>query len=801
MTDLEDNNTTTNSKKGGLLKLCPDRKISLTSSRLPSHGNSSERRGFAVVRKRGRPSSSSLEKSPDDQSSLTDGEAQARLDAFQKAAKLHSTTKDPSSDKEQDNASRMQSEENNTSQKSPQEQSLDSPQTFINAENDSSVANTNRASKTSDNIKDETEVGFRGKPRKGKLQQDKAKNITRSDWKKVLDSSGEDEGLNSRQIKSPPKARKKARAVFADKQRAFPTKKLANTVIYSDGISVTNLASQMKEKVSKIIKFLNQLDIKCSAKDAIDYETAELVVNEFRHQIKKSSTSQIEESFDEAFMPSDQTLSRPPVVTIMGHVDHGKTSLLDAIRHSNVTNLESGGITQHIGAYQTKTKDDQCITFIDTPGHAAFTAMRARGAKVTDVVVLVVAADDGIMEQTVEAINHIKAASVPVIVAINKIDKPGADVSKAINALTSYDLVPEEYGGDVLVVPVSAKEKKNIDKLKEVILLQAEIMELGCDPQRRACGVVLESRVVQNRGVLVSLLVQNGTLKVGDFIVAGTVCGRIRVMFNDQGERIKEAPPSAPVEVMGVSFVSEAGERFAVFADEKAAKELVEHRVAKQNRSQTNISATDFKEMLDSNQEKESLSIVLKADTQGSIEAITAALLKLSNEDLKINIAHSAVGAVSESDVILAYTSGAKISAFNVGVDINARALLKKYDLDVDSYSVIYDLLDHIESLVKGAANIVQEQKYIGSAVVRKVFNISKVGKIAGCYVTDGLIRKDAIIKLLRDGIVIHEGDIKTLRRFKENVKEVGLNFECGLAFDRYSDIKENDIIQAFGVT
>ena len=798
MTNLEDNNITTNNKKDSLLKLCPDRKISLTSPKSISHNNVSERRGFSVVRKRGRASSSfsNSEKPIDDQSNLTDGEAQARLDAFQKAAKLHSVTEDSSSAK-QDRASKMQSEGNNVLQ----EQLLVSPQISINAENDNSLVSTTKISKESDLAEDKKKVNFRGKPKKGGSQQDKAKNTMKSDWKKILDSGDKDERVNSRQVKLQPQTRKKTRVASAGKQRMFSAKKLVNTAIYSDGISINNLASQIKERVSGVIKFLNQLDIKCLAEDTIDYEVAELVVNEFGHQIKKSGALQIEKLFDEVFTSSDQTSSRPPVVTIMGHVDHGKTSLLDAIRHSNITNLESGGITQHIGAYQTKTKDDQCITFIDTPGHAAFTAMRARGAKVTDLVVLVVAADDGIMEQTAEAINHIKAASVPVIVAINKIDKPGADASKVINSLAGYGLVPEEYGGDVLVVPVSAKEKKNIDKLKEAILLQAEIMGLGCNPKRRACGVLLESRIVQNRGVLISLLVQDGTLKVGDFIAAGTACGRIRVMLNDQGKRIKEATPSTPVEVMGISFASEAGERFAMFADEKAAKELVGHRVAAQNKAKTSISPVDLKEMLGNNQKRERLNIILKADTQGSIEAISAALLKLSNEDLKINIAHSAVGAVSESDVVLACTSGAKTLAFNVGVDINARSLLKKYDLNVDSYSVIYDLLDHIESLVKGAACVVQQQKYIGSAVVRKVFDVSKVGKIAGCYIIDGLIKKDAVIKLLRDGIIIHEGSIKTLRRFKENVKEVGLNFECGLAFDRYNDIKENDTVQVFEIT
>jgi translation initiation factor IF-2 len=535
----------------------------------------------------------------------------------------------------------------------------------------------------------------------------------------------------------------------------------------------------------------------------IDVDTITLVSEEFGVTVeyKEEVDQALFEEIEETDAPEDLK-ERPPVVTIMGHVDHGKTTLLDTIRQSKVAASEAGGITQHIGAYQVESGGKK-ITFLDTPGHAAFTTMRARGAQVTDITVLVVAADDGVMPQTIEAINHAKAADVPIIVAVNKIDKPEANPDRVKQQLTEHGLVPEEWGGDTIFVPVSALKGEGIDDLLEMILLVAEVQELKANPNKRARGVVIEAELDKNRGPVATILVQNGSLRVGDALVAGNYFGKVRAMINDRGRRVKEATPSTPVEILGLSDVPNAGDPFMVFQDEKQARSIADVRAERQRqkelKGQTRITLDDLYKQIQEGDVKE-LNIIIKADVQGSAEALRGGLEKIDVEGVKVNIIHSGVGAITESDIILASASNAIVIGFNVRPEPNARTMAEQEKVDLRLHRVIYDVIEEIESAMKGMLDPEYEEKVVGTAEVRQTFKVSKVGTIAGCYVTNGKVVRDGKARLIRDGVVIHEGEVDTLRRFKDDVREVAQGYECGMTLQNFNDIKEGDIIEVYVV-
>ncbi|PZP84794.1 MAG: translation initiation factor IF-2 [Azospirillum brasilense] len=593
------------------------------------------------------------------------------------------------------------------------------------------------------------------------------------------------------------KAHKKGHIIPSSQQE-----KIVRDVQIPEAITVQELANRMAERAVDVIKELMKLGTIATANQAIDADTAELIVETFGHKGRRVSDADVEEHLVED-NDTDETLrARPPVVTIMGHVDHGKTSLLDALRETDVVAGEAGGITQHIGAYQVEVAGGQKVTFLDTPGHEAFTAMRARGAKVTDIVVLVVAADDGIMPQTQEAISHAKAAGVPIIVAVNKIDKPDADPQKVKTALMNYDLVPEEFGGDIMVVEVSAKQKLNLDKLLEAILLQAEVMELKANPDRRGSGSVVEARVDKGRGAVATLLLQRGTLRVGDIIVAGASYGRVRALIDDKGNDVKEAGPSVPVEVLGLDLPPEAGDEFAAVENEKAAREITEYRREKEKKRvvAANTKSVDQLFAIAGKTAAKELPIIIKADVHGSAEAIVGSLHKFHDEEVKVRVLLSGVGAITESDVTLAQATGALILAFNVRAMPKAKDLASAQKVDIRYYSIIYNLIDDVKAALSGLLSPELREDFIGYAEIRDVFNITKVGKVAGCMVTDGTIKRGCKVRLLRDNVVIHEGTLKTLKRFKDEVKEVKAGFECGMAFENYDDIRPNDMIECFEV-
>ncbi len=578
--------------------------------------------------------------------------------------------------------------------------------------------------------------------------------------------------------------------------------KITRDVVVPEVISVQDLANRMAERVADVIKSLMKLGTMASASQSIDADTAELVIEEFGHRIKRVTEGDVENILVDAEDDDPAKMkSRAPVVTIMGHVDHGKTSLLDALRKTAVVEGEAGGITQHIGAYQVKAGGEK-VTFLDTPGHAAFTAMRSRGAKATDIVVIVVAADDGIKMQTEEAISHAKAAEVPIIVAINKMDKPEADPQRVKNELMNYELVPEEFGGDIQVVEVSAKTRTGLDTLVETILLQAEIMELKANPERNASGVVIEAKIDKGRGVAATLLVQRGTLKVGDIVVAGGSWGKCRAIVDDQHKRLKKAIPSQPVEILGLSEAPMAGDEFAVVESEKTARDISEYRIRQEKQRVSAVTAKSLDQLFADagNDELKEMTVIIKGDVQGSVEAIIGSLEKFKNDEVEIKTVHSGVGAISESDVSLAQATGAIIFGFNVRAVGGAKALAEKEHVDIRYYSVIYDLVDDVRDAISGMLSPERREEMIGYAEIRDVFNITKVGKVAGCYVTDGEVRRGAGVRLLRDNVVIHEGKLKTLKRFKEEVKEVKQGYECGMAFENYDDIKVGDVIEAYEI-
>lgn len=575
------------------------------------------------------------------------------------------------------------------------------------------------------------------------------------------------------------------------------------TVSIPEEITVNELALRLKATAAEVIKKLMVMGVMATVNDVVDFDTASLVAMEFHAKVEKEIVVTIEERIIDDSEDDDQNLtSRAPVVVVMGHVDHGKTSILDAIRHADVTSGEAGGITQHIGAYRTKINDRE-MTFLDTPGHEAFTTMRARGAKSTDIAILVVAADDGIMPQTVEAINHAKAAEVSIIVAINKMDKAGANPDHVKQQLTEYGLVPEEWGGEVPCIPVSAKTKEGLDDLLEMVILVADMLELKANPDRNAKGVVIEARLDKGRGPIATMLVQNGTLLVGDIVVAGTTVGRVRAMTNDKGQKVEAAGPSCPVEITGLDEVPQGGDIFNAVSDERLARELVEQRKTDQKEeifnAQTKVTLDNLFDQMQLGDTKE-LKIIVKADVQGSVEAVKQSLEKLANEEVRVNVIHGGVGAIRESDVMLAHASEAIIVGFNVRPDVIAEANAERDGVEIRLYRVIYDCIEEIQQAMKGMLAPKIREVALGKAEVRNVIKIKSIGTIAGCYVLSGKIERNAGVRIVRDGIVIVEDTMSSLQRFKDSVKEVAAGYECGIGLEHYSDIKEGDIFEAYKI-
>ena len=614
-----------------------------------------------------------------------------------------------------------------------------------------------------------------------------------------------DEGQRQRSLASLRRARER------EKERRLSGgqsghDKVMREVVIPESITVQELASRMSERARDVVKFLMQQGDMKRADDVLDADTAELVVEEFGHSVRRVAESDVEEGFIGAEDAPETLQARAPVVTIMGHVDHGKTSLLDALRSTDVASGEAGGITQHIGAYQVRLKSGDKITFLDTPGHAAFSAMRLRGAKATDIVVLVVAADDSVMPQTVEAINHARAAGAPILVAVNKMDKPGADATKVLNDLLQHEVITESVGGDVQAIEVSALKKTGLDDLVEAISLQAELLELKANPDREADGVVIESQVEKGRGPVATLLVKRGTLKRGDIVVAGLQWGKVRALSDERGQKLKQAGPSLPVEILGLNGAPEPGEPFAVVPSEARARELTEYR-ARQRRQQgasTGPSAiASLEQMMENLKEKEIAEAVLvvKADVQGSAEAIKQAVEKLGNDEVRARVIHAAAGGITESDILLARSSNAPVIGFNVRATRQARELAEKEGVEIRYYAIIYDLLDDIKAVLEGMLSPDRRETFLGNAEVLEVFNISKLGKIAGCMVSEGVVRRGAHVRLLRDQVVIHEGELGTLKRFKDEVKEVHAGQECGMGFVNYHDLQKGDQIECFDVT
>ncbi|GAA0445149.1 translation initiation factor IF-2 [Lentibacillus halophilus] len=585
------------------------------------------------------------------------------------------------------------------------------------------------------------------------------------------------------------------------KHKQKPAKKVPEKITYSETLTVDELATKLNKETSEIIKKLMFLGVMATKNQDLDDDAVELICNEFSVEVEKEIILD-DTDFNKYLQEDDedQLVERPAVVTIMGHVDHGKTTLLDAIRQAKVQEDEAGGITQHIGAYQVENNGKK-LTFLDTPGHAAFTSMRSRGAQVTDIAVLVVAADDGIMPQTVEAINHAKAADVPIIVAVNKMDKEGANPDRVMQELTEYELVSEEWGGNTIFVNMSAVKHDGIDNLLEMLLLVSEMEELKANPQANAFGTVIEGELDKGRGPVATLLIQNGTLHKSDSIVVGSTFGRVRAMVNDQGRRVNSADPSTPVEVTGLNDVPQAGDQFLVFSDEKKARQVGQARQQKhiqESRSETaKVSVDDLFEQIKQGEMKE-INIVIKADVQGSAEALASSLEKIDVEGVKIKIIHTGVGAIKESDIILASASNAIVIGFNVRPDANAKKAAESEKVDVRQHRVIYKAIEEIEAAMKGMLDPEYEEKVIGQAEVREIFKVSRIGTIAGSYVTDGKITRDSGVRLIRDGVVQFEGEIDTLKRYKDDAKEVAQNYECGITIKNFNDIKEGDILEAF---
>ncbi len=637
--------------------------------------------------------------------------------------------------------------------------------------------------------------GYHEEKRSSKVNMNAYRNMS------VSDSDGDDmeDGVRHqrRSLASIKRSREKERLKHMEPK---VQEKVIREVVIPETITVAELANRMSEKGAAVVKVLMKLGMMVTITQTIDADTAELVVEELGHKAKRVAESDVEDILKKEEDAPEDLLPRSPVVTVMGHVDHGKTSLLDALRSSNVAGGESGGITQHIGAYQVMLSEGQKVTFIDTPGHEAFTAMRARGAKVTDLVVLVVAANDSVMPQTIEAIHHAKAAGVPIVVAINKIDVPGANPQKVRTDLLQHDVVVESMGGEVLDVEVSAKKHINLDKLIETILLQAEVLDLKASPSRSAEGVVVEARMDKGRGSVATVLIQKGTLNVGDIFISGQEWGRVRSLFNDKGQRVEKALPSQPVEVIGLQGTPSAGDDFVVVDSEAQAREISAYRQRKareQLQVKTMSGAEHLLAKIKAGEIKE-LPVLIKGDVQGSVEALNGILSKIANNEVKVHVLHSAVGAINESDVTLARASKAIIIGFNVRANPTAREMAKRDGVDIRYYSIVYDVADDMKHAVEGLLEPELKEKILGYAEVRQVISISKVGKIAGCMVKEGLVKRGAKVRLLRDSVVIYTGALSQLKRFKDDVKEVRENYECGMSFENYDDIKVGDMIECF---
>jgi translation initiation factor IF-2 len=612
---------------------------------------------------------------------------------------------------------------------------------------------------------------------------------------------GEDERVRS--LASVRRQRERERRQAELERLRSDQVKVVRDVILPDNITVQELANRMAARAGEVVKALMKLGVMATITQTLDADTADLVVQEFGHRARRVSESDVEMGLEGAADTEADLMPRPPVVTVMGHVDHGKTSLLDALRSTDVAAGEAGGITQHIGAYQVEMPSGEKITFIDTPGHEAFTAMRARGASVTDIVVLVVAADDGVMPQTIEAIRHAKAAGAPLIVAINKMDKEDANPGRVRQELLSYEVVVEDMGGETQDVEVSATKKTGLDKLTEAISLQAEILDLKANPDRPAEGTVIESRLDRGRGPVATVLVQKGTLRQGDIVVAGAEWGRVRAMLDDKARAVSEAGPSAPVEILGLAGVPSAGEPFVVVENESRAREIAEFRTRKLRDKAAGVTAGargTLDEMLARIQagEQKEVAVLIKADVQGSAEAIQATVLKLAHEEVKVRVLHAAVGQITESDIQLAKASDAYVLAFNVRATAQARDLAQRDGVDIRYYSIIYEVADDIEKLVQGKVAPKARERFLGYAEVRKVFNITRTGKVAGCMVTDGVVKRGAGVRVLRDNVVIHNGELSQLKRFKDDVREVARGYECGLSFANFHDLQEGDVIECF---
>ena len=619
-------------------------------------------------------------------------------------------------------------------------------------------------------------------------------------------TQGKEKFRNSKQRRDNNFVSNKRKQEEADRLRRLRLeviKKTPVTVQIPDEISVGELASRMKKTGAEVVKCLMKNGVMASLSQMIDFDTAAIIAEEMGCKVEKEVVVTIEEKLiDDHEDKAEDLVPRAPVVVVMGHVDHGKTSLLDYIRHAHVASGEAGGITQHIGAYQVMV-NGKPITFLDTPGHEAFTSMRARGAQVTDIVILVVAADDGIMPQTIEAINHAKAAGVPIIVAINKIDRPNADPERVTQQLTEYGLVSEDWGGDTIVVPVSAKQKTNLDTLLEMVLLQADVMELKANPNRLAKGTIVEAKLDKSRGPIATVLVQNGTLKKGDTIIAGTAFGRVRAMIDDKGRTVNTAGPSCPVEILGFNEVPEAGDIMNVADADKLTRQVAEERrdkiKAAQIKAKERVSLDDlFSQMAEG--DLKDLNIIVKADVQGSVEAIKQAFEKLSNEEVRVRVIHGAVGAITESDIVFASASNAIVIGFNVRPDAAAKAAAEKEKVDVRTYRVIYSAIEDIQAAMKGMFKPVFKEVDMGRAAVRNTFRISGVGTVAGAYVQDGKITRSAQVRVVRDGVILYDGKLAALKRFKDDVKEVAAGYECGISFENFNDVREGDIIEAYSM-
>ena len=635
----------------------------------------------------------------------------------------------------------------------------------------------------------------------GEINEHKLKGLKRADRLSNMFDDSDGGMLDYYDLTTQRGKKGKKKPVKDDENRTKQKIFKLEEITIPETITVKDFAAELKKTTAEVIKKLLGYGVMATINNEIDFDTATLIADEFGIKVNKKETISEEDIlFDESEDKEEELETRPPVIVVMGHVDHGKTSLLDAVKKTNVIEGEAGGITQHIGAYKVRINDRE-ITFLDTPGHEAFTAMRARGAQITDIAILVVAANDGVMPQTIEAINHAKSAGIPIIVAINKIDLPDANIDKVKQELMTYELVPEEWGGDTIYVPISAKNNQNIDQLLEMVLLEADMLELKANPNKQAKGVVIEAKLDKNKGAIASILVQRGTLDVGDTIIVGSSIGRIRSMTDEKGKKLKKAGPSTPVEIMGLTEVPQAGDTFYEVENEKVAKHLIEKRKRQERERAINAMSKVTLDNLFSQMEEgnlKTLNLIVKADVQGSVEAIKQSMEKLSNEEVKVKVIHAAAGAVTESDVTLAKVSNAIIIAFNVRPMPTAKDMAEKEEVQIKQYSVIYQAIDDVEAAMKGMLAPKFEEKVIGNAEIRQTFKISNVGTIGGAYVTDGKLERNAGVRILRDNIVIHDGKLSSLKRFKDDVKEVTKGYECGIQIEKFNDIKEGDIIEAY---